>query len=342
MENPKWFLKLDISNHCNLRCPHCARNFIKNDYKLNSRYVSLEKIKRWIPKSFVILNTSKTVLFSGALAEPTLNSELIEIVEYFLKFKCKISIDSNGSTNNEDWWYKLGKTKVKCYFSPDSLVPNNNQYRINSNTEKVISNMKAFISGGGIASWKYLPFKHNEDEYDAQKTLAKKIGAEFGVVQPSWFDANAEGETMVPSKYFPNSKKIVNSNLTNNPEDYCVLIGKAGSIIEVTPDGVIYPCCFAAKPFFSVYAPFFNNEETKPLIREDLMKSSTKYKYFVEDILPLIETQGGIKTLSLNFYTITDILNTDLFKRSLKSSWESGNNFCTKECRSRDHILYKI
>jgi len=342
MKKSKWFLKLDISNHCNLRCPHCTRNFIKNEYKLNSKYVSLKKIKRWIPKAFILFNTSKNVRFTGALAEPTLNPELIDIVNYFLKLNCNVSIDSNGSTNNEDWWYKLGKTGVFCDFSIDSLLPNNNLYRINSNTEKVISNMKAFIAGGGMATWKYIPFKHNEDEYENHKKLAHQFGAKFAVTQPSWFDANAEGETMVPSKYFPDSKKIVNSNLTNNPEDYCMFIGKDGSILEVSPDGLIYPCCFAAKPFFSVYAPFCNNEETKPLIREDLMKSNIKYKYFVEDILPLIENQGGIKTLSLNFYKIADILNTDLFKRTLNSSWESGNNFCTKMCRSRDHILYKI
>ena len=335
-----WVLKLDVTNYCNLKCPHCARNFIKNDYKLNTKHVSLETIKKWLPKAFILFDTNKTIRFTGAVAEPTLNPELIDIVNYFLKLKCNVFIDSNGSTSNEDWWYKLGKTGVSCDFSIDSLLPNNNLYRINSNTEKVISNMKAFIAGGGIATWKYIPWKHNEDEYENHKKLSHQLGAKFAVTQPSWFDANAEGETMVPSKYFPDSKKIVNSNITNNPEDYCFLTNKG--ILEISPEGLIYPCCIVAKPFFSVYAPFCNNEETKPLIREDLMKSNIKYRYFVEDILPLIENQGGIKTLSLNYNSIKDILNTDFFKTTLVSSWESGNNFCTKKCMSRDHILYKI
>lgn len=337
--NELWDIKLEIGNYCNLKCPHCARNFV-NEYKLNTKHVSLETIKNWLPKSFLILKTSKKITFSGVVVEPSLNPEFLDIVNYFLVCGCNITLESNGSTNNESWWYELGKTNIKCYFTPDSLVPNNNLYRINSNTDKVISNMKAFISGGGFASWKYLPFKHNENEYDAQKSLAKKIGATFSIVQPGWFDAEAEGETMVPSKYFPNSKVLDKSKIVSeNPQDYCNFIGNGGRLLEISPDGIIYPCCYTAKPLFSIYAPFCNVGDPSPYIDDKLLHTSKLYKNFVDHMLPLIEEQGGIKTLSLNYNKIVDILNTNIFIHSLKKSWSNPNKFCLEQCRSRNYIL---
>jgi MoaA/NifB/PqqE/SkfB family radical SAM enzyme len=200
--------------------------------------------------------------------------------------------------------------------------------------------MKAFISGGGIASWKYLPFKHNEDEYDVQKTLAKKIGAKFAVVQPGWFDENRVGEVMKPSKHFPNPKTLTTSKTNSkNPENYCMVVGKGGKLLEISPDGIIYPCCFVAKPLFSIYAPFLNGGDQNPHIDNERVKTDNLYKVFVEDMLPLIENQGGIKTLSLYHNNIKDILKTDIFVSSLKKSWEKPNRFCTELCRARKYII---
>lgn len=337
--NTKWDIKLEVGNYCNLKCPHCARNFI-GDYKLNTKHVSLETIKKWLPKSFILLKTNKIIRFTGVVAEPSLNPDFIDIIKHFLMYDCDITVETNGSTNNENWWYELGKTGIKCYFSPNSLKQNNNIYRINSNTEKVIANMKSFISGGGNASWKYLPFKHNEDEYDTQKNLVKKIGASFAITQPGWFNDEDEKEIMKPSKYFPNSKLLVTSTTTNkNPEDYCMVVGNGGKLLEISPDGIVYPCCFVSKPLFSIYAPFLNGGNESPCVDQSRVKTNLLYKYFVEDILPLIENQGGIKSLSLYHNNIKDILNTDIFTTSLKQSWKKPNKFCTEMCRARKFII---
>jgi hypothetical protein len=56
-------------------------------------------------------------------------------------------------------------------------------------------------------------------------------------------------------------------------------------------------------------------------------------------MLPLIENQGGIKTLSLYHNNIKDILKTDIFVSSLKKSWEKPNRFCTELCRARKYII---
>lgn len=327
-------IRVEVSNYCNLKCPHCIRNLIYDTYKLNSKHVSLKELQQWLPKSFIFLKTSKRIFFSGAVAEPTLNPEFLEIVTYFSKF-CKVTIDSNGSTNNEDWWRKLGSTGAECIFGPDSLAPKNNQYRINSNTDRVISNIKSYVSGGGNATWKYIPFKHNEDELEEQKKISNEIGSKFVVVQPKGFD---EDELIKTSKYFPKSRDIVGNNTINStPSKYCKLFGSSDNLIEISPDGIIYPCCFLAKEFFATYANFFSHNDPTPVIQQELLVSN-RYKSFVNDILPLIENQGGIKTLSLHYNKISDILQTDFYKFSLINSWKIKNDCCNKYCESREYV----
>lgn len=332
------FIRFEVTNFCNLKCPHCARIPLENKYKLNSNHVSLECTKKWFPVLFLIEN-SPIFLFSGLVGEPTINPEFLEIIKYLSKFST-VRIDSNGSTNNEGWWKSLGSYGVQCTFSPDSLVPNNNQYRINSNTEKVISNMKAFISGGGDAAWKYIPFMHNEDELEMQQQYAKDIGANFWIVQPGIFDDSKEEEGMKPSKHFPNSKNYAESPYTVNksPNYYCKLFGDVGNLIEVNPNGVIYPCCYTGRYFFITYTNFFNNGDTEPKIYENMLQNNESYRCFVNDIITLIENQGGIKSLSLYHNTFEKILESDFFKFSLKKSWETGNEYCKKYCGSRKYV----
>lgn len=327
--------RIEVSNFCNLKCPHCARTSLEGVYELNSKHVSLKELKTWFPIYFLIEN-KVTVMFSGLVAEPTLNPEFLEIVKYFSHY-CSIQIDSNGSTNNTLWWKSLGEYNVHCVFSPDSLKENNNYYRINSKTNKVIENMKSFISGGGKASWKYIPFKHNEDEIDDQKKYAKKIKANFRVVQPGDFNPD---QNIQPSTHFPDAKKLVGSRtIGQTPKHYCKLLGDINEkLIEISPDGVIYPCCYVGRYFFSVYANFFKNNISSPVIDNNKF-SDLRYKLFALNIVPLIESQGGIKSLSLNYNTIEQILNTDFFKFSLEKSWEENNEFCTKHCGSREYVF---
>lgn len=330
-------IRVEISNHCNLRCPHCIRQDIYNSYKLDSKHLSLEILKSWLTPGFLHFKTSKKIIFSGAVAEPTLNPAFLEIVDYFSKYS-KITLDSNGSTKTVNWWKKLGSKKITCIFSPDSLIPNNNLYRINSNTEKVIENIKAFVSGGGIAYWKYIPFSHNENEYEDQKTVAYNIGAKFIVVQPKRFKEENNTGNMKPSKYFKNSEDLITSNVVNNvPNVYCKLFGSGEKLIEINPDGIIYPCCFLARSFFATYANFFITGDPTPIIDKHLEKN-LMYMSFIDDILPIIENQGGIKTLSLYHNTISNILNTDFYKFALINSWKTKNDCCNIHCDSRQYV----
>ena len=91
----KWKVRLEVGNYCNLKCPLCVRESIDKK-TLNSIHLSLDDVKKFLPRTFLHLQVSDVYL-SGAVAEPTLNPYFIDIVEYLMEHS-SVHIDSNGST----------------------------------------------------------------------------------------------------------------------------------------------------------------------------------------------------------------------------------------------------
>jgi len=296
---------------------------------LNSIHLPLKDVHKFLPK-FFLHHEVDSLYLSGAVAEPTLNPEFIDIVKYLIKY-CRVVIDSNGSTRDVKWWAELGATGVNCDFAPDSIKPNNNKYRINSNTEKVIDNMRAFISAGGIAEWKYIPYAHNEDELDDHRRIANSIGAKFTFIQPR----DAETDAISNSTAFADGKDINPYYDHGTPHNYCKLFGDVKGLIEISPEGILYPCCMMPRQFYTVYRNYFINRNTTPDLSHH---EQPKYQSFINTVVPLIEESGGIESLSLYKHSIREILNNGFYS-GLKRSWEDKSHFCNNHCH---HSQYKL
>ena len=326
----KWNVRIEVGNYCNLRCPLCVREKLGNNI-INSIHLSLEDVKKFLPKQFLHLDVI-VVYLSGAVAEPTLNPEFINIVKYLVRYS-KVVIDSNGSTRSVDWWAKLGATGVNCDFAPDSIKPNNNKYRINSNTDKVIENMRAFVAAGGVAEWKFIPYAHNEDEMEEHRAIAKSIGAKFTFIQPR--DAS-EINVVQNATQFSDGKDVEPYYDKGTPHNYCKLFGNVGAgLIEISPEGIVYPCCMMPRQFYTVYEEYFVNGNTTPNL---IPAGKKKYQSFIDTVVPLIENGGGIESLSLHKHSIRDILKNE-FYTNLKKSWSDKAHFCNNYC---DHAKYKL
>lgn len=342
-------IRLDIGNYCNLDCPSCFRQEMTRLYNrehnanvkyhpyLNKHNVTVDEIKDWFPPKFLRERVYEMSL-CGASAEPSINPYCLDIVDYFKEHVEKISISTNGSTNNTDWWFELGKRNVEVLFSIDSLKPNNNIYRINSNTDKIIENMKAFISGGGNAILKHILFKHNQDEVSDFKELSKKLGCELKVVCAFEFDdtttsyeVQSKGKTYLIEKNTLIDKNPAHRTKNPDPKSYCALTYNKMFIIH--SNGVIYPCCFIEGQFFEIYEDFFIDEtKTKPNLE--------KHPQIVKDFITKIEMQGGIKSLSLKYNKIEDILNSSFFRKTLEMSWKLQSNKTCMECKNGSSTYY--
>jgi len=338
-------ISIDIGNYCNLKCPSCFRvvqtevhnrrnnKKLKNHPFLNTIHVTLDQAKNWFPESFLKQKVCH-VEFCGASSEPSLNPFCIELVKYFSQHVDIVSMSTNGDTKNTDWWKELGKSanNFVVRFYPDSLKPNNNLYR-QSNTEKVLENLRAFISTGGKAILTQVVFKHNEDEIEDFKNLANELGCnykmfvarEFTDGETTSYEATHNGE-----KYLLEKTNLVQENLpfkevrSLDPNSYCSLTYE--KIIRVFSNGVIFPCCHLEGELFEIYEEFFLNEKnTAP--------NNKRHPEIFKDIASKIERQGGIKTISLKYTSIENIMNGTFYRNSLQTSWKlKSNETCCNRC----------
>jgi hypothetical protein len=97
------------------------------------------------------------------------------------------------------------------YFSIDGLEDTNEIYRKKVKWDKLMENVQAYIGAGGMASWKWLIFKHNEHQVEEARELAKKLG--FVAFEPIWA---TRYETTVYNKTKP---KTTSNNSFNIPRE---------------------------------------------------------------------------------------------------------------------------
>ena len=343
-------IRLDLGTYCNLGCPSCFRYVQTKDYNkekntnlpahpyLNKHWVTIEKVKKWFPESF-LKERVNNVTFDGATSEPSLNSDIFDIVDYLSPHVEKLEMSTTASTRNPEWWYKLGKTKLYPTFSIDSFKPNNNLYRINSNTEKVVENMRAFTAAGGKCELKHIMFKHNQDEIPQFTKFAEEIGAKYKRVAANEFvdkdsyEVNSHGK-----KYILEKNTLVERNepyrLQGNkktPQEWCIITTDTKSII-IHALGVVYPCCHIEGEFFSFYSDYFAHGDPKPKNRQHNPR-------IYDDFIHKIEAQGGIKTISLEYHTMEEIMNTKFYKFGLQYSWRIKSNDTCMNCKNWKYYI---
>jgi len=340
-------IRIDLGNYCNLNCPTCFRQVATKEYNkkhntdyeyhpyLNKNYVTPDEIRKWFSVDFLEERVS-TILFDGASFEPTLNPYFEEIIDYLCAHVEEVRPSTNGSTRNAKWWASIVRPNLYPIFSIDSLKPNNNLYRINSNTNKIIENMKAYVSAGGKAKLKLILFKHNQDEIDDFISLTKQIGCDFDLIpafefldgKTNSYEVNYMGEKYTIEKNtleeIPKPHRETNPDL--NPEDYCMLTQSKS--IFVHANGIIFPCYHLNGSLFQIYEDFFIDEtKTKPNL--------SIHPQIVKDFISKIELQGGIKTLSLKYNSIEDIFNSTFFRSALQISWKLKTNKTCMNCKNR-------
>jgi len=180
----------ELNNICNLMCPQCARNTVKNGVlqknpdvsgnplsTLDNYQMSLDDFKT----SFNNIGNVGLVKFIGQVSENVASSNFYEISQYTIENGSRILLSTNGSLKSKGWWSKLGKLYSKSegsrvVFCLDGIHEALSLYRINANYDKIIENAIAFIEAGGQAEWRMIIFKHNQHQLEDAQKLAKQYG----------------------------------------------------------------------------------------------------------------------------------------------------------------------
>ena len=341
-------LHIELSSMCNAACPGCPRN-IYGGYTVpsfNEKQMSLELFKSVINDE--ILKNIKRILFCGNYGDPITCQDIIEILKYCSSINpdIHIIIHTNGSLRTTKFWKEIASTnnnRLEVIFSIDGLEDTNKIYRRNTNWNKIIENVNAFINAGGVAIWEYLAFKHNEHQINEAKSLSIKLGfTEFKLKKAFGFENNGQMKVIDNvgryqyTIYPPTDKSITNisaksiihidnidvppSHIKNNKnaityEKYTEIscMAKNGKEIYIDVEGGVHPCCFLGH--VSVNSPGSINEQ---------------YRQF-----------------STNFNTkisIKDVLSDDSYFNKIEESWSksyTGNRIimCSKMCSTKRNQL---
>ena len=241
-------IHVEPTSLCNAECPMCARNV--NGQGLNPHLTLRSLTSDWFRANLQPDKIKKLekVFFCGNVGDPGSTPELLEIIHYLKQSNPNlvVGLNTNGGLKTPSWWMKLGHlldgVLDYCVFSIDGLSDTNHLYRRNVKWEKVMENVKAFISTGASAHWDMLVFDHNKHQVQDAKHMADEM-------KFTWFRAK---ETDRWDTY--TSDLGVHPAGTYVPPSYgrdivCEKDRDASVFIDYT--GKYWPCCHMAEAYLN-------------------------------------------------------------------------------------------
>lgn len=162
--------ELDLSNKCNLSCPLCTRNYAHAQHTIEDK--TQRDLDVIIEQLDTFPNMKRTYL-AGQISEPTLYKDFLDYLRYLKSRNIYVEMYTNGSTHNPEWWKKvrdiLEPTDEVHFTICGSTQELHETYRVGSNLEKLLENVKAF-QGKGNDICQFIKFEYNKhDEQNVQK-----------------------------------------------------------------------------------------------------------------------------------------------------------------------------
>lgn len=184
-------IHIEITSRCQASCPMCNRNLyggLKNPRLVLADW-SINDFKTIVNEE--VVKQLYQIMFCGHFGDPLINTDFLSMIRYLndVNPNIKLNIHTNGSLQKEEWWAELAKALPKdhvVYIGIDGLEDTHSIYRVGTDFNKIIKNAKAFIDAGGIASWEFIRFRHNQHQVEDCRKLSKELGfAYFSVKDTS-------------------------------------------------------------------------------------------------------------------------------------------------------------
>lgn len=273
---------IEPSSICTLKCPRCPRAEVPES--LLNRQLTLDFFKNRLGQS--IVKQIKKITFCGNDGDPIYCRELTEICSWLKSVNPNINlvIITNGSYKNDQWWINLAQVldhHDEIHWSIDGWdQASNEQYRVNSDWNSIVSGIKAFSGANTTAYrvWAAIAFRFNQDylnrmmrlaetlQFDSfQLTKSTKFGSKYPVygtddcLEPTDAKLIAQGNRFERQSHVL-SRKIKPGNelqqiflqraqdLAHNQQYSGVcLIGNKG--VFLNSQGEFYPCCWTANRY---------------------------------------------------------------------------------------------
>ena len=358
----KLTLDMELSSFCNARCPQCSRtdelNNVNKKEWIPLNQVSISKFKSWFPPKD--LNNIKNFHFSGTFGDPGMCKDLYKIVSYIIdnSATARISINTNGSMRSTDFWWDIGakgQNRLKVIFDVDGIDQEmHNFYRRGTKLSKILNNMAAVLDTPANVNVFTVLFKHNQDYLHDIHDMCNKLGhiTSFDWVEGNNFNSpiykfndengnplqleqvtsdrpainavNLDG-SLIPASVIDDSerksRRVRDHRHIPLIKDYTEIKCHAveRNNLKVSVDGLITPCCHLSPSLerFYVDGTWTNSKNTR--VGHDNSKQ----------ISPIIQEYINNPTIyNLNHNSISDIVNSEWFNKSLPESWNNLEDSC--------------
>ena len=254
---------IEPTARCNAACAMCART--NNPNVLNNQgEITLEEFKQHFPPK--LLKTIYQWKWCGNFGDPIAAKDLNKMISYIVEHNAEANhiISTNGGIRSEKFWIELGELmkaageKSHIQFHIDGLEDTNHIYRVGVKWDKLIRNVKAYISTGAIADWYYIPFMHNEDQIEEARKLSNEIGfRHFAVKISTRFQNSKSGFFENGAQLFPPLDPRYNvDDMQVNGELVC--FAEARKEIYIDAWNRFWPCCWTGSKFAK--STSFNND----------------------------------------------------------------------------------
>lgn len=328
-------IHLEITNRCQASCPMCARNIrggIENPNLVYSDW-TLEDYKNILNDE--VLNQVEDIYFCGNYGDPVINNELPAFCEYTKNINpnIKIRIHTNGSIRNTLWWRNIVNKLPDDHtviFGIDGVDESTHQkYRVGTDYSKIIDNATAFIQSGGNAEWVFIRFQHNQQQVEAARQLAKKLGfAKFTVKNTSRFliapylDVQDKKGNVVyqikpptdmPLQFIDKSILSSYKEIVDDSTIDCKVLKDKEVYIDAHKD--LYPCCWLASVPYA-----YETEDITGMIKQEMKQQN----------LDMIKKLGNINLLKAS---LREIIDSDQYQKIWNEYWTVNKLImCARTC----------
>lgn len=313
-------IHLEVTSKCQARCPMCPRRV--NGGIINPLItldeIDLEKFKLWFPDQFI--QQLDSLFMCGNLGDPIIARDCLEIFQHLRRLNptIRLSMHTNGSARNDEWWRELARTTVRVVFGIDGLDNTHKLYRIGTDYSKILHNATEFINAGGEAEWHMLIFEHNEHEVDECRSISQRLGfKKFETKHTTRFergkfnvldDSGKTTHILYPTQKSKDMMSKVIGYITDiKPEIKCK--AQKNKNFYVSACGKISPCCWLDFDWI-------------------LPKQDTRIDY--------MDKIGEFPDLNKN--SLVEIFNSGYFDK-IAETWKNNSLAeCSKQCGNFDKL----
>ncbi|MCB0733539.1 MAG: SPASM domain-containing protein [Flavobacteriales bacterium] len=261
-------ISIEPTTSCNLRCPQCPsglRQFTRDTGMLQ------QDLNRKIIDELHPTLAYITYYFQG---EPYLNRDFLQMVRYAADHRIYTATSTNAHYLTPDVCEDTIQSGLnRLIISIDGVDQESYaRYRIGGQLEKVLEGSRNIVEAkrkhgkGPQIVWQFIAFKHNEDQIQDVKKLAKEIGVDKLVIKTAQIYDFDVSDNLIPTNETLSRYRKVNGafQIKNKLLNHCWRLWHSSVI---TWDGKVAPCCFdkdASHQFGDLYKQTFHSIWTNP------------------------------------------------------------------------------